>query len=82
MNLYLLKRKGTATNDWDCARGFLVRAESGEAARGIVASGQSPKHHGSEGARFWLEAELSTCDEIAEGVEGVSGVLLCDFHHG
>lgn len=83
MNIYLLKRLDNDA-EYDEARGFVVRAASGDAARGIVAtadwrSGGGP---GDEGARTWLESELTSCEEIAEGVEGASGVVLRDFSAG
>lgn len=90
MNLYLLKltpEGEAAAPDYECAVGFLVRAASGEAARGIIASANEERRPfnercGSEGARFWLEPSLSSCDEIAEGVEGASGVLLREYIGG
>lgn len=90
MNLYLLKLTPLGAREapeYECALGFLVRACSGEAARGMVASAKETRRDfnqrpGSEGARTWLEPELSTCEEIAEGVEGASGVLLRDYIGG
>jgi hypothetical protein len=87
MNLYLLKLTPLgeqSTPVYEVALGFLVRACSGEAARGIIASAKESYRDfdwrpGTEGARTWLEPELSTCEEIAEGVEGASGVLLRDY---
>lgn len=90
MNLYLLKLTPLGEQivpDYEVALGFLVRACSGDAARGIIASAQESKRDfdwqpGQEGSRAWLEPELSTCEEIAEGVEGASGVLLRDYIGG
>lgn len=86
MNLYLLKLTEAAGFGYDYATGFLVRAASSEAARGIVATAKERRAGepgpGDEGARTWLEPTLSTCEEIAEGVEGAAGVLLRDFNAG
>lgn len=86
MNLYLLKLTPLGernTPNYEVAVGFLVRACSCKAARGIIAAARENKRPfnerpGSEGARPWLDPTLSTCEEIAEGVEGASRVLLCE----
>lgn len=90
MNLYLLKltpEGEAAAPDYEYAQGFLVRAASSEVARGIVASAKEERRPfnercGSEGARFWLEPALSSCDKVAEGVAGASGVLLREYIGG
>lgn len=82
MNLYLLKLTEEAGYGYDWADGFIVRAASSKAARGIIANSSRGGTWGDEGARTWLEPTLSTCEEIAEGVEGASGIVLRSFNAG
>ena len=61
---------------WDCAYGFVVRAETEEEAR-LLASEQC----GDEGPDSWTDVKLSTCD-IVSGAEGDAEVVMQDFLAG
>jgi hypothetical protein len=86
MKLFLLKQKGKV--DYDCAAGFVVRAESEEAARQhIVNSGLLElcgccplQYYGDEQAATWSNPEYSTCDEIS--LDGPAQIILRDFRAG
>lgn len=90
MKLWLLKpvaknlRGGPLTDPWepwraqcrryDTAFGFVVRAESEEAARTHVADSHRT---GVEGATSWLDPRWSTCKELSN--EGEPIIILRDF---
>lgn len=80
MKLWLLERSREGRERdrvYDCANGFVIRAETEEDAR-IVAS-ERP-NHGDEGPDCWLDVNRSDATELS--VEGSPGVILQDFHHG
>jgi hypothetical protein len=78
VKLWLLKPvhiEGDRRWGWDCAHGFVVRADSETDAR-LLAAGES----GDELPTAWLKPELSTCEELT--AEGGAEVVLRDFHAG
>jgi hypothetical protein len=82
MNLYLLELTEAAGFGYDYAVGFVIRAASSDAARSIIADSPRGGTWGDEGARTWIEPDLSTCEEIASGVKGASGLVLRSFNAG
>jgi hypothetical protein len=74
MKLWILKRL-TDHPEWDVNNGFVIRAETAEAAR-VLASQQ----RGDEGAGTWLKSEWSSCHELT--IDGPSEVVLTDFNAG
>jgi hypothetical protein len=74
MKLWILKRL-TDRPEWDVNNGFVIRAETAEAAR-VLAS----QERGDEGSRTWLEPEFSSCVELT--ADGHSEVVLRDFNAG
>ena len=71
-HIYLLQR--TDTIGYDEADGFVVAAESAEAARL-----QAAEDAGDEGGDTWLMPSLSTCDAVDPRQ---SGVILRSFRAG
>ena len=71
-NIYLLQR--TDAIGYDEADGFVVAAESAEAARL-----QAAEDAGDEGGDTWLMPSLSTCDAVDPRQ---SGVILRSFRAG
>ncbi len=61
--------------EYDCAYGFVVRAETVAQAR-VLASTKA----GDEGAACWLNPGLSSCVELKP--EGEPGIVLRDFLAG
>ena len=75
MKLYILKRNDERPA-WDVANGFVVRADSPDAARLIAAA-----EAGDEGRAAWINPTLSTCDELQP--DGDAGcVILRDYQAG
>ena len=71
MRLWILKPVDDSSAPWlpyfDRMFGFVIRARTEDAARGVAAS-----NCGAEGPDAWLSSKLSTCVEVlAEGSEGV-----------
>ncbi len=66
------------SNPWyfiyDCAYGFVVCAETSDAARSFAAD-----QAGDEGRAAWLNEAFSFCDELTPDEPGV---VLRDFHAG
>lgn len=80
MKLWILKRDLKEIG-YDEAAGFVVRAESEEKARRIVAEAEYPKDGpGDEGGKFWLDRGLTSCDELP--TEGAPDIILRDFNAG
>jgi len=79
MNLYLLKRRDAG--DYDEAFGFVVRASSELAARGVINT-EAWYGAGCEGEKTWLDETATSCEEIACDVEGNTAILLRDFRAG
>lgn len=83
--LYLLTRnynKGDNDNPlnpwrgiWDCAYGFVVRANNESEARQLAAN-----EGGNEGDEAWRDSHWSRCVELMP--VGDVGVVLRDFHAG
>jgi hypothetical protein len=87
MNLWHIKR--TDECDYDQTWSAVVRAETVEAAREIMAHGKftlrgsggfESTYHGLEGPEPWLDAARSTCEELAP--EGEPGVIIWDSVNG
>lgn len=76
MKLWLLTR---ITDDkspiYDCADGFVIRAETETAARRYAT-----EQAGDEGKLVWAWSLKSLCVELT--AEGEPGVVLQDFHAG
>ena len=60
---------------WDCAYGFVVRAETEEQARQWAS-----KAHGDEGEDAWLSEKYSSCIELE--AEEKAGIVIQDFLAG
>ena len=76
MKLWLLTRKETeASPIYDCADGFVIRAETEAQAREIASTSA-----GDEKAGTWLSADGSSCEELT--TDGPPTVVLRDFHAG
>lgn len=60
---------------WDCAYGFVVRAETESEARTFAG-----KEAGDEEATPWLDPKLTSCEVLT--FEGEAGVVLRDFLAG
>ncbi len=92
MNLWMLKPVDAATATktyareeqqvevkrwtWDCAYGFMVRAETEEEARSLAS-----EQCGDEGPESWTDTSLSTCD-VVSAADGEAEVLMQDFLAG
>lgn len=73
---HLYKRDDTAGYfTWDCTFGFVVRAETEDAARALASS-----EAGDEGAAAWLDTKQTTCEELT--AYGEAEIILRDFHAG
>lgn len=73
MKLWLLNRIGNTS--YDEARGFVVRAETCNAARRIASSRSR-----GEGPEPWIDKKFSTCEEVTG--EGSFGIILEDIYEG
>jgi hypothetical protein len=62
-------------NNWDCAHGFVVEAETEDEARRLASGGS-----GDEGAHAWLQSKYSHCIELLPSDK--PGVILRDFNAG
>lgn len=62
-------------SNWDCAHGFVVEAETEDAARRFAS-----EQAGDEGAHAWLQPKYSHCDELVP--TDSPGVILRDFNAG
>lgn len=60
---------------WDCASGFVIRAESEEEARAIAA-----ENSGDEEPWTWTDPEYSKCEILQP--DGDAGIILRDFCAG
>ncbi len=58
---------------WDCAYGFMVRAETEQDARALAAA-----ECGDEGPDSWTNADISSCDAV-NGSDGEAEVIMQDF---
>jgi hypothetical protein len=75
MKLWLLQRIDEDESYYDEAFGFVIRAETGKAAR-LFAS----KDAGDEGSITWLDPTLTTCRSISD--KGSPRIILRDFLAG
>lgn len=78
MMLWLLERRADSERwepAYDKAHGFVVRAESEDKAREMVAMSNSV---GDEGRDAWLNADHTTCAPLL--VDGAPEIVLCDFY--
>lgn len=75
-------------NGWDMAHGFVVRAESEQAARDLIAYTGNPidwnvvilSVYGDEGPDVWLNPTLTECIELTQ--DGEEEIIMIDFHAG
>lgn len=74
MNIYLLERSEERVG-WDTAAGYVIIAESSDAARKIAYD------NGLWGNGDWLNDNFSTCIQIGYG-DGPARIVLCDFLRG
>ena len=86
MKLYILRQVKEWEPWYDTARGFIVRAESEQAARQLIYDyskdcgiWQDDLKSGYEGKEVWLNPELTTCTEL--NPKGKSEIIMRDFHH-
>jgi hypothetical protein len=63
---------------YDRAFGFVVRAETEEAAREFAHRDGGKENRWAMPRGPWLDANYSTCDELT--ADGEVGVVLQDFH--
>lgn len=97
MKLWLLRKKQNLVNNlkinpwyngWDMAHGFVIRAESEQAARDLIAySGEHDEPgiaviaaYGDEGADVWLNPNYTECIELIQ--EGEEEIIMIDYHAG
>lgn len=73
MNLYLLESLGDY--GYDETDGHVVRAVDEASARNMIEPAE-------EGKQVWLNPDKSTCELIAEGVEGEPAIILTSFNAG
>jgi hypothetical protein len=65
---------------YDCACGFVVRAEDEAAARKVIVDLGDESWEpgaGNEGASFWADPAKAKCVELT--ADGESGVIIRDF---
>lgn len=72
MKLWILKSVTDWTPWYDSAFGFVVRAETETQAREVASH-----RAGDEGGVVWLDAALTTCEELP--TDGEPCVVLRDF---
>lgn len=66
---------------WDCAYGFVVRAETEQRARELAESRAGFESNvGLTGSEAWLDSSLTTCEELS--AEGSEMVVIRDYHAG
>lgn len=69
---------------WDCAYGFVVRAESEITARQAIVEARNKDDWrvmaGDEREAVWLDPKLTSCVELT--TEGEPGILMRDFLAG
>lgn len=69
---------------WDCAYGFVVRAEDERSARELVATARDRDDWrcttGDESPEAWRDAALTSCDELTG--EGGPEIIIRDFVAG
>lgn len=91
MKLWLLRAVNDEKDLWyDMAHGFVVRAETPDAARANAAArismerirpgqgGGADYGPGDEGAAFWLDPSRSTCIELT--ADGRETVIIKDYY--
>ena len=87
MKLWHLKR--TEECDYDQTWEAVVRAETPEAARDLMAYGKQTlagsggfetNYHGLEGPDAWLDPARSTCEELT--ADGEAGVVIVEAVNG
>ena len=90
MKLWVLRAHPDFADNWPCDydtyRGFVVRAESEQAARDLIAHGKvmygdiGLSRYGGEGGDIWLDPKKVECVELT--VHGGTEVILRDFRAG
>lgn len=96
MKLWLLRKKENLVdnpkinpwyNGWDMAHGFVIRAESEQAARDLIAySGEAEpgiavlSAYGDEGPEVWLNHNYTECIELTQ--DGEEEIVMVDYHAG
>ena len=73
LRLWLLRLTPIPAYDWDCAFGFVVRAETEADARALAT-----KERGDEDEQTWLDTDKSSCVPLE--ADGECGVILRDFN--
>ena len=63
---------------WDKAKGFVVRAETEEAARYVANNNAGDEN--DEVINPWLDGKYSTCVELTS--DGEEGLILRDYFNG
>lgn len=74
MRLWLLKPLEPWDSWYDKVFGFVVRAESADAARAFA---EDKAGEESRDVKVWLSPELTSCEELT--ADGDVGVILRDF---
>lgn len=67
-------------HEYDCALGFIIRAESEKEAKQYAQN-----QHGDESinTKYWIDYNLSSCKELTpDGNPGVIIVIMRDFNNG
>lgn len=77
MKLWILRPVSDKPDWWDCAQGFVIRAESESQARQMIVDGDK---FGDEGHKFWLDSKQSSCVELI--ADGDPQIILRDFAYG
>lgn len=86
MKLWLLRGTDDFCNGWDCAQGFVIRAQTEAEARRLAALAGGDEQYGvdehnEEPTGGWLLPENASCTELtAEDL--AAGVILRDFNAG
>ena len=76
--LFLVQYADSSAIGYDCARGFLVAANTPDEARRLASL-----RSGDEGDYYWLNPDQSVCVRIAPSSRyDDPQVLLRDFHNG
>ena len=86
MKLFILRQVKEWEPWYDTAKGFIVRAETEQAARQLIYDYAKDRYcweddlvAGREGKEVWLNPELTTCTELDP--DGKPELIMRDFHH-
>lgn len=78
MKLWLIERTADHGGEWDIFLGFVVRAETEQAARQLAAENSVGWHPTPDAD--WLDSAWASCVEVS--AEGDAGVILDSFKAG